>query len=175
MPSIPNPGVNAPESAIPPLANDWRGHFPVTSVALLSLLHRAAADQSEFSRAERILWIACEFWAAVNARELNAYLDTELGDHLRDARSAFSAIGATIVVKTLRQIAAGTTGSVSKGARHKRISDIEERLLRLPEAVDMLIARFAWRYLCEEHRDSKSAAGNLDPREPRRDYRRLLI
>jgi hypothetical protein len=173
VPSIPNPGASAPEAAIPPLANDWRGHFPVTSVALLSLLHRAAADQLEFSRVERILWIACEFWAAVNARELNAHLDTELGDPLRDARSAFSAIGATIVVKTLHQVAVGAAGAASKGTRSERISDIEGRLLRLPESVDMLIARFAWRYLCEE-RGGQPAGGMSDTRETRRDYRRLL-
>jgi len=172
--SIPNPSVSVPESAISPLANDWRGHFPVTSVALLSLLHRAAADQLGFSRVERILWIACEFWAAVNARELHAHLDTGLGDPLREARSAFSAIGATVVVKTLHQVAAGTTGAVSRETRRERISEIEQRLLRIPEAVDMLIARFAWRYLCEKHRNTEPAAGRLDTHEPRRDYRRML-
>jgi hypothetical protein len=174
VPSIPNPSASAPEAAIPPLANDWRGHFPVTSVALLSLLHRATADQLEFSRVERILWIACEFWAAVNARELNAHLDTEVGDPLRDARFAFSAIGATVVVETLRQAAAGTAGAKSSGTRCERISDIEDRLLRLPQAVDMLIARFAWRYLSEEPKGIEPAAGVLESRKTRRDYRRLL-
>jgi hypothetical protein len=174
VPSLSNPGASTPEAAIPPLANDWRGHYPVTSVALLSLLHRAAADQLEFSRIERILWIACEFWAAVNARELNAHLDAELGDPLHDARVAFSAIGAGVVAKTLRLAAVGTAGAAATRIRRERISDIEERLLRLPEAVDMLIARFAWRYLCEEHGGIEPAAGILDTRETRRGYRRLL-
>jgi hypothetical protein len=171
VPSIPNPDTSTPEASIPP-ANDWRGHSPVTSLALLPLLHRAAADQSEFSRVERILWVACEFWAAVNARELSAHLDTEVGDPLRGARFAFSAIGATLVVETLHQAAVGTGSGAS--TRCERISDIEDRLLRLPEAVDMLIARFAWRYLCEEPRGNEPAAGVLESCETRRDYRRLL-
>jgi hypothetical protein len=174
VPSLSNPGASAPEAAIPPLANDWRGHFPVTSVALLSLLRRAAADQLEFSRVERILWIACEFWAAVNARELHAHLDTELGDPLHDARTAFSAIGARVVAKTLLLATVGTAGAASPRTRRERVSDIEERLLRLPEAVDMLIARFAWRYLCEEHGGIEPGAGIMDMRETHRDYRRLL-
>jgi hypothetical protein len=173
VPSIPNPDTSTPEAAILP-ANDWRGHFPVTSVALLPLLQRAAADRSDFSRVERILWVACEFWAAVNARELSAHLDTEVGDPLRDARFAFSAIGATQVLETLRQVAVGTAGAESRGTRCERISDIEDRLLRLPEAVDMLIARFAWRCLCEEPRGIEPAAGVLESRETRRDHRRLL-
>ena len=173
MPSIPNPDTSTPEASIPP-ANDWRGHSSVTSLALLPLLRRAAADQTEFSRVERILWVACEFWAAVNARELSAHLDTEVGDPLRGARFAFSAIGATQVLETLRQVAVGTAGAESRGTRCERISDIEDRLLRLPEAVDMLIARFAWRYLCEEPGGTGPAAGVLESCETRRDYRRSL-
>jgi hypothetical protein len=174
VPSKPNPGASALEAAIPPVPNGWRGHFPVTSVALLSLLHRAAADHLEFSKVEQILWVACEFWAAVNARELNAHLDSEVGDPLRDARFAFSAIGATVVVEALRQVAVGTAGAESRGTLSERITDIEDRLLRLPEAVDMLIARFAWRYLCEEPGGIEAAAGSLESRDTRRDYRWLL-
>jgi hypothetical protein len=159
MPSIPNPRESATESGIPRLAIDWRGHSQVTSVALLSLLERAVAGQAEFSLAERLFCIACEFWAAVNARELDAHLSSEVGDPLRDARFAFSAIGAKYVVKILHQAAVETAGSRSRGARRQRIADIEGQLLWVPDPVDILIARFAWRHLREERRSIARTTG----------------
>jgi hypothetical protein len=169
---IPTPRESATEARIPPLTSEWPGHSQVTSVALLSLLNRAVAGQTEFSRAERLLCVACEFWAAVNARELAAHLSSEAGDPLRDARFAFSAIGAEYVVKTLHQAAVGAAGAGARGARlrRQRIADIEDQLLHVPDPVDILIGRFAWRYLREEHRF-------IDPTESletHRDYRQLL-
>ena len=135
MPPIPNPRESATESGIPLLGIDWQGHSRVTSIALLSLLSRAVAGQTEFSRAERLLCAACEFWAAVNTRELDAYLGSEIGDPLRDARFAFSAIGAKYVVNILHQAAieaarvqlgwtpqvstAGAMAAITSGSRSK--------------------------------------------------------
>jgi hypothetical protein len=130
-------------------ANGWHGHFPVTCVALLTLLNRAASGQIEFSRIARLLCVACEFWAAANARELGAHLDFERDDPLRDARFAFSAIGAEHVVDVLHRAIDARAQSHSSGAI---IADMEDLLTRVQEPVDMLIARFAWRYLCEERR-----------------------
>jgi hypothetical protein len=172
VPSIPNPRESATESGIPRPAIDWRGHSQVTSVALLSLLERAAAGQTEFSRAERLLYVACEFWAAVNAREIDAHLSSEVGDPLRDVRFAFSAIGAKHVVKILHQAAVEATGSRSKDARKERIADIEEQLLCVPDPVDTLIARFAWRHLREEQRSIAPATGGCGQH---RGYRGLLV
>jgi hypothetical protein len=127
----------------------WRGHFPITSVALLALLNRAAAGQAEFSRVERVLYVACEFWAAVNALELDAHLATGVIDPLRDARFAFSAIGAEHVVDTLHQVVVPIS-ALTQDRRSQCIAAIEEQLLRVPDSVDALIARFARRYLCEQ-------------------------
>jgi hypothetical protein len=169
VPSIPNPRESATESGIPRLAADWRGHSQVTSVALLSLLERVVAGQTEFSRAERLFCVACEFWAAVNARELDAHLSSEMGDPLSDARFAFSAIGAKYVVKILNQAAVGAAGSRSRGARRQRIADVEEQLLCASDPVDILIARFAWHLRGER----RSIAPATAVREQERDYRRF--
>ena len=161
MPFIPKLRDSSPEGGSRRRANAWHGHFPVTCVALLPLLTRAAAGHTEFSRAERLLCVACEFWAAVNACELDAHLDSNAGDRLRDARFAFSEIGAEHVVNALHQTAIDSAGAPSNGARRQRIADIEEQLLRVPDPVDMLIARFAWRYLSAQ-RTVEPAPGLLE-------------
>jgi hypothetical protein len=127
----------------------WRGHLPITSAVLLSILNRAAAGQMQFSRVERVFYLASEFWAAVNARELAAHLDPDAADPLHGARLAFSAIGAERIVHGLRQ------ADIPGRARAKRrgrqcIAATEDALLRIPESVDLLIAQFARRYLCDE-------------------------
>jgi hypothetical protein len=173
VPLILKPHDVATEVGSRGLANNWHGHFPVTHTALLSLLNRAAAGHMEFSRVERLLCVACEFWAAVNARELDAHLSSEVGDPLRDARFAFSAIGAKYVVKILHQAAVEAAGSRSRrGACRQRIADIEEQLLCVPDPVDILIARFAWRHLREEQRSIAPATGGCGQH---RDYRGLLV
>jgi hypothetical protein len=162
VPLIPKPHDVATEVGSRGLANDWHGHFPVTHTALLSLLNRAAAGHMEFSRVERLLCVACEFWAAVNACELDAYLDSNTSDRLRDARFAFSEIGAEHVVHALHQTAIDAAGPRSIGERSKRIADIEERLLRVPDPVDMLIARFAWRYLNDRRLTAEPVSESLE-------------
>jgi hypothetical protein len=162
VPLIPEPHDDATAAGSRRFANGWHGHFPVTYSALLSLLSRAAAGHMEFSRVERLLCVACEFWAAVNARELDAYLDSNVSDRLRDARFAFSEIGAEHVVNALHQTAIDTAGPRSIGERRERIADIEERLLRVPDPVDVLIARFAWRYLKNRRLTAEPVSESLE-------------
>ena len=127
----------------------WRGHLPITSVALLAILNRAADGQMFFSRVERVFYLACEFWAAVNGRELEAHLDPDAADPLHDARLAFSAIGAEHIVDVLRH--ADIAGSARAKRGHRQcVAATEERLLRTQDSVDVLIAEFARRYLCDE-------------------------
>ena len=158
MPSILKLHDSATDVEPPRPANGWHGHFPVTYAALLPLLTRAAAGQMGFSRDERLLCVACEFWAAVNAGELDAHLEFNVSDRLRDARFAFSEIGAEHVVNTLHQTALAAAGMRSSGERRRRVADIQERLLRVADPVDALIARFAWRYLSEKQRKAEPAA-----------------
>jgi hypothetical protein len=164
VPLIQKPHDHAGDVASRRLAAGWNGHLPVTHIALLSLLSRAAAGHREFSRVERLLCVACEFWAAVNARELDAYLDSHASDRLRDARFAFSEIGAEHVVQAMHQSALDVAGPRSIGERGELIAEFEERLLRAPDPVDMLIARFAWRYFKDRRRTAEPVSGSLERR-----------
>jgi len=153
-------------------AQAWRGHHPITSVALLSLLDRAAVGQPDFSRVERQLWVVCEFWAAVNACELDAHLDSGTEDPLHDAHCAFRAIGADHVADTLDRAAVETAGDSQPVASLRyRSAELEHQLLRVPDAVDDLIARFAGQYLCTLQRPAAAARRALGPE---RGQRRLL-
>jgi hypothetical protein len=152
------------------LVDAWRGHFPITSIALLSILNRAAAGQEEFSQAERILYVACEFWAAVNALELEAHVDLDVADALHDARFAFSAIGAEHLVNTLLQVDAPTGDRMQDGHR-QWIATLQEQLLRVADSVDVLIARFARRCLFDELGLAEPAPGLS---ESHRYYEQLL-
>ncbi|HEY2633871.1 MAG TPA: hypothetical protein VGI51_04075 [Steroidobacteraceae bacterium] len=158
VPFIPKLHDSATEVESRQPTSGWPGHFPVTYAALLPLLTRASAGQMGFSRVERLLCVACEFWAAVNAGELEAHLDSNVSDRLRDARFAFSEIGAEHVVNALHQTAIAIAAMRSTGERRRRIADIQERLLRVPDPVDGLIARFAWRYLSEQQHKAEPAA-----------------
>jgi hypothetical protein len=140
-------------------------------VALLSLLDRVAAGQQDFSRAERHLWVASEFWAAVNSSELDAHLDSAASDPLCDARFAFSAIGAERVVDALLRAAVGAAGAQALGLRRHLIADLESELLSVPDPVDMLIARFAGQYLRGQRLAGLPAR---EPLSPKRSYHHLL-
>jgi hypothetical protein len=148
----------------------WSGHFPITSIALLSVLNRAAAGQEEFSQAERALYVACEFWAALNARELEAHLNLDVADPLHDARFAFSAMGAEHLVNTLLE-AVIPPGDLTQDQHRQWIATLEEQLLRVADPVDVLIARSARRCLFDELGLAEPAPGLS---ETHRYYEQLL-
>jgi len=110
---------------------------------LLSILLRAAAGDRDFTRDERILYTVCEFWAAVQARSIVTHLGPRVGENLRNAAAAFSAIGAR------------HAGSLLNAAHHElATAPPTERLLRdlaalesdfskTLDPVDRLIAGYA--------------------------------
>jgi hypothetical protein len=134
------------------LEGPWPGHFPVTCVALMSLLDRAAAGEGKFSTAERVLFVACEFWSAFNAGELDAYFDLKAKDPTRDARVALRIVGAVKLAGMLDQGVLGPAGGRAGVRRLRRLADLEVRLRDADEPMDLLLARFAWRYMTAERR-----------------------
>jgi hypothetical protein len=47
----------------------WRGYYPITSFVLEALLNkRGGPEEAEFTAAERVLFIACDFLAATARR-----------------------------------------------------------------------------------------------------------
>jgi hypothetical protein len=126
----------------------WHGHFPITHFVLQALLKKKAAPEtSELSRAESVLFSACEFWAAVAKRELTPYLEPRLVPRLLLAFEAFSEIGAVRVASALRMALTDCPEVPSSTwLRHKAFV-LEARLLDTEDAVDELIAHYATEHL----------------------------
>ena len=127
----------------PQLMATWHGHAPITSEVLLSILERAVAGANDLSRAERILYTACEFWAATAARTIVTHLGSEPADNLRDAVTAFSAIGAVRVASTLNTVVSDLSHDSTQQQARQRLSVLEDNLSNTTEPVDELIACFA--------------------------------
>ena len=137
------------------LEGPWPGHFPVTSVALLSMLERIADGERRFSPAERILFVACEFWSAFNAGELDGLFDLKAEDPTRDTRIALHVVGAIKMAESLNQGVLGPAGGRADARRRRRLVLLEDRMRLISEPVDLLLARFAWR--CMTTRQSSAA------------------
>lgn len=132
------------------LEGGWPGHFPVTSVALVSMLERLVLGDMNFSPAERILFVACEFWSAFKSGELDGHFDLKAEDPTRDSRMALRIIGAAKVALALSRGALGPPGGRADIKRRRRLALLEEKLRLIDEPVDLLIARFAWRYMASQ-------------------------
>ena len=125
---------------------NWRGHQPATSDALFALLMQAGAGDKNFSRAERVLVTACEFWAAARNRTLSEHLgDTAIGK-LRAAEDSFTTIGLANIATILRLGCIELTSTDPPASLQSVAAGIEEELSRTAEPVDELIAQFA----CEQ-------------------------
>jgi hypothetical protein len=141
------------------LEGPWPGHFPVTCVAMMSLLDRAAAGEGKFSSAERVLFVACEFWSAFNGGELDVYFDLKAEDPTRDARVALRIVGAVKLANMLDRGVLGRAGGRASIRRRRKLVELEERLHDAAEPVDLLLARFAWRYMTAQRRTANSQLG----------------
>ena len=136
------------------LEGPWPGHFPVTSVALLSLLERVSGGERRFSPAERVLFVACEFWSAFNAGELDSYFDLKAEDPTHDSRIALRVIGASEIASALDQGVLGPAGGRAEPRRRRRLVILEEKMRGISEPIDLLIARFAWRCMTTQRRSA---------------------
>jgi hypothetical protein len=117
-----------------------------TREALLALFMRARAGGEDFSRAERVLCTACEFWAAANNRTLSQHLGNEADAKLRMAEESFAAIGLASIATILHVARVNFTSADHPVRLHKVAAGIEKSLARADEPVDELIEHFA----CEQ-------------------------
>src|ERR1700675_3833213 len=107
----------------------WRSHFPITNFVLQALRKKKIeAESTEFSRAEGVLFNACEFWAAVATRELAAYLGSRSVPRLLVAFEAFSEIGAVRVASALRIMIGGCPEAPAPNWLLQQALDLESRL-----------------------------------------------
>ena len=121
----------------------WRGHSYVTSFVLRSLIRKATAGRSELSRDERLLYTACEFWAAVAARSLLPLLGSGAGAQLRAFAEVLEEIGSVRTASVLRRASFEFDGTKSPQWLRRAARALETRLLAVDESVDATLARFA--------------------------------
>lgn len=125
----------------------WSGHLPITRVALFSIVVRAAADECEFSRDERLLFVASEFWAAVSANELRAHLGSQALERLRTAGIAMGSLGAVDLANTIFEGVDELSAMNSRKQRSAYLERLEHQLQTTQDSVDVLIALISQRCL----------------------------
>jgi len=121
----------------------WHGHLPEATLALGTLLERAATGGAPFSAAERALFMACEFWVAVEMQALEAHLGADPLNGLRYLSLVFGAIGTQAVARALQSGIRGLEGAASSAARQQCLVALQAHLARTHDPVDRLIAELA--------------------------------
>ena len=124
-------------------SQDWEGHKPATGALLLDVITTAASGSAKVSRADRVLFTACEFWASARNGSLLSQLSDDAVTQLRAAEAAFTVIGlkkAAGIVQRARMDMMKTSPPVPLQA----VTDnLEKELATLDEPVDQMIADFA--------------------------------
>lgn len=136
----------------------WPGHLEITSKSLLSILERAAGGASDFSIAERSLFMACEFWAATKSRTLAGHLGADALETLQTLGTIFATMGAVGVAGELDAAAVCLSARRGEMRRQHCISGLQDRLLVTAEPVDTLLARFAVELFGNVHARRRRAA-----------------
>jgi hypothetical protein len=119
---------------------DWQGHKQATTAVLLELVTTAHTGRTRFSRSERALFTACEFWAASRNGSLAELLAEDSCFQLRAAEDSFNVIGLTRIASALAQARLELTGTSSTTDVAKQL---EVNLAGIDEPVDLVLARFA--------------------------------
>jgi hypothetical protein len=124
-------------------SQDWEGHKPATSAVLLDVITTATTGSAKVSRADRVLFTACEFWASARNGSLQSQLSDDPVTQLRAAEAAFTVIGlrqAASIVQRARMDMMRTTPPVPLQVV---TGNLERELATLDEPVDQMIADFA--------------------------------
>ena len=122
---------------------EWTGHKPATSTVLLDLVTTAHTGRTRFSRSERALFTACEFWAASRNHSLTEFFASEPAAQLQAAENAFSLIGLTETASALKAARLRVAAIQPADSVKEIADDLETQLSRIEEPVDSTLARFA--------------------------------
>ena len=125
----------------------WPGHLPITCMALFSILKRAAMDECDFSRDERVLFTTCEFWAAVSASELRTHLGSRPAERLRTAGISLTSVGAVGLAQVVFAGIDELRNMTTADRRDEYIAKLEHQLQLTEDSVDVLIGLMAQRCL----------------------------
>ena len=122
----------------------WRGHYPITSFVLEALSKRQLSEDGvDYNQAERVLFIACAFWAAAARGSLADYLAGDPIERLNSAKEAFTEIGAVRVASILRLRIEDLMQSIAPPRLQRIVTKIEDLLAHSEDNVDQLIATYA--------------------------------
>lgn len=121
----------------------WSGHLPIAQRRLLSIMERAAAGTHDFALAERTLFVICEFWAAVVARDLGTHWRSRADESLHALVAICAAIGLSEVADALTEVRRDLDGPLTPAQRRHRLRALEEQLLGLNTPIDQIIGGFA--------------------------------
>ena len=131
-----------------PSSREWRGHLRSTRYVLEPLLLRCAEEENpRISLPERLLFNACEFWAAVANRCLIRHLGRAPHWRLAMATDAFEGCGAIRVARVLRRQASALPTKPSGETVEQTVAALEAALLPMSQEIDTALARFANRIL----------------------------
>ena len=125
------------------LTSNWEGHEPATSAALLDVITDATSGSARLSRSDRVLFTACEFWAAARNSALLSQLSENALSQLRAAEIAFTAIGLTKAANILHRARIELTELDTPLPLRLVVEKMEKALAGSDEQVDQKIAEFA--------------------------------
>jgi hypothetical protein len=106
-------------------------------------MERAATGAHDFALAERSLFVICEFWAAVVARDLATHWRSRADESLHALVALCAAIGLSEVAEALAEAGRDLNGPLTPAQRRDRLRALEEQLLGLNTPIDQVIGGFA--------------------------------
>ncbi len=121
----------------------WPGHLPVTQRALMAIMVNATSGTDKFKWPERILYTACERWAAI--ARADPAVDMELGyvERLQTDRFAFTAIGAEHVARSLESALMDIRRLQAPEEVRARLAELPDELLSTRGLTDQILAAYA--------------------------------
>lgn len=125
------------------LRSDWEGHNPTTSVALLDVITTAVTGSAKVSRADRVFFLACEFWASARNRTLFDQLSEDAVSQLAKAEVAFLALGLPRSAEVIQRGRVALSQVHRPVSLHEVVETIERSLEEIDEPVDRMIADYA--------------------------------
>ena len=135
----------------------WEGHERDTSARLLDVIITASTGSAKVSHSDRVLFVACEFWAAARNCTLIEQLREDSVAQLQAAEESFAEIGLKKSAKCLRLGRAALTAETPAPMQDVAES-IEKWLADVDEPVDSMIAEFAKRLASVRKTESGDAA-----------------
>jgi hypothetical protein len=121
----------------------WEGHKPATSAVLLDVITTATTGSAKVSRADRVLFTACEFWASARNGSLLSQLSDDPVTQLRAAEAAFTVIGLTKAASIVQSGRLAMMKTSPPVPLEVVTDNLEKELATLDEPVDQMIADFA--------------------------------